>query len=197
MTVTFIKRLAAVSLLAIGLAACATITAVPAGPLSVKNEYSVTLGRMWSDVSVVLPGRQPKVRVLSLDGPFLNRLYVSQGLSAGEGLLKTVHKEQPMPAVRAGMSASERMEFVADSMSAMGYQKVETAHPQPAKFGADNAVRFDLTAVTPAGLEMKGTALIAEAGGKIYVILYIAPGEHYFEASLPEVEQVMASVRRG
>ena len=39
--------------------------------------------------------------------------------------------------------------------------------------------------------------MIAERGGKTYVLLYLAPAEHYFDASLAEVEAIMASARLG
>lgn len=188
-------RLGVVALLGLGLAACATITPVPAGPMAVKSDYAVTLGRMWSDVSIMIPARHKKTRVLSIDGPFLNRLLVSEGLSPGEGLLRTVAKEHPAPVVRAGMSATERMEFVADSVAAMNFRRVETSRPRPAKFGAADAVRFDLSAQTAEGLDIQGTALVAERDGRVFVLLYLAPAEHYFAATLPEVERVMASVR--
>jgi len=188
------QRIGAVVALGLTLGACATITPVPAGPMAVKNEYSVTLGRMWSDVSPILVGRSKKVRVLSIDGPFLNRLYVTEGLVPGEGLVRSTVKERPTPMIRSGMSANERMEFVADSIAAMEYQRVEASAPRPAKFGSANAIRFDIEAKTPEGLDMKGTALVAEAAGKVYVILYLAPAEHYFAATLGEVESVMASV---
>jgi hypothetical protein len=188
------------SLLAAGgllaLAACTSITAVPPGPMHV-GATQVTLGRQWSDISPVMAGGLKKVRVLSIDGPLLNRLYVTDGLAEGESLIKPPAKEKPTPRLRAGMNSSERMEFVADSIAAMNYQRVETAKPRPAKFGDQTAVRFDITARTDDGLDVMGTALAAEVGGKSYFVLYLAPAEHYYQAGLAEVEQVMASARPG
>lgn len=185
------------ALAALSLAACATITPAPAGPLKVGSGANVTLGRQWSDISLVMPGRHKKVRVLSIDGPLLNRLYLTDGLAPGDYLIKPLAKERPMPLVRADMSATERMEFVTDSISAMDYQRVALAKPRPAKLGAASGVRFDVSAQTAEGLEIKGVATVAEIGGKIYVILYLAPAEHYFAATLPEAEAVMASARVG
>lgn len=176
----------------LGLAACQSISAVPAGPLKVGSA-EMTLGRQWADVSPLLLGANKKVRVLSIDGPLLNRLYVTDGLLVGEPLVKALTKEKPTPKLRADMNSSERIEFVADSIAAAGYLRVETSRPRPAKFGARTAVRFDLSARTEDGLDVKGTALAAEADGKSYFVIYLAPGEHYFQASLPEVEAVMAS----
>ncbi|MFZ5719134.1 MAG: hypothetical protein ACOY5Y_06665 [Pseudomonadota bacterium] len=186
--------LAAGALLALG--ACAAISNVPPGPMKVGSA-EVTLGRDWSDISTIMTGSVKKVRVLSIDGPLLNRLYVTDGLSAGEALIKAPSKDKPTPTLRDGMNSSERMEFVADSVAAMGYQRVETQRPRPAKFGEAPAVRFDISARTEEGLDVLGTAMAAEAGGKTYFVLYLAPAEHYYQASLAEVEKVIASARPG
>jgi hypothetical protein len=178
----------------LGLAACQSITAVPAGPMKLGTA-EVSLGRQWADVSPLLAGANKKVKVLSIDGPLLNRLYVTDGLAAGESLVKTATKEKPTPKLRAGMNSSERMEFVADSITAMGYQRVATARPRPTRFGGQTAVRFDITARTEDGLDVLGTALAAEAGGKSYFVIYLAPAEHYYQAGLSEVEQVIASAK--
>jgi hypothetical protein len=161
----------------------------------VAKGQTVTLGRMWSDVSAVTPVRSKRVRVLSIDGAQLNTLILTDGLAPGDQIFRPASREQPTPTVRAGMSATERMEFVVDNVAVMGYQRVESAKPRPAKFGEAPALRFDLTAATSAGLEIQGSALVAESGGKLYVILYLAPTEHYYQAGLPEIEAIMASAR--
>lgn len=182
--------LAALSMLA--LAACASISAAPAGPLKV-GASQVTLGRTWSDVSAMMPYRAKKVRVLSIDGPRLNRLYISDALAVGDGLIKSPRKEVRVPVIRADMSAVERVEFVAESVAVLGYQRVETARPRSASWGGQPAVLFDITAKTEDGLDVQGLGMTAAIGGKTHVIIYLAPAEHYFQASLSEVETVMAS----
>lgn len=185
--------LASLALICLVLGGCAAVTSAPAGPLKV-GKASVTLGREWSNVSAIAPARSKKIVVLSIDGPALNRLYVSDALNAGDYLVRPANKETPTPVIRADMSASERMEFVADSVAAMDYQRVEILRPRPGNFKGKSAVRFDLTAQTSDGLEISGTALVAEQAGRIHVILYLAPAEHYFGASLADVESVIASV---
>src|SRR5690606_35647188 len=94
---------------------------------------TVTLGRMWSDVSAVSMTRSKKVRILSIDGTQLNTLLITDGLAPGDVIFKPASKEQPTPTVRAGMSATERMEFIVDNVVNMGYQRVESAKPRPAR----------------------------------------------------------------
>lgn len=188
---------AALAVLLVGLSACVSVTSAPAGAMKL-GAGQVTLGREWSDISQIMPARSKKVRLLSIDGPLLNRLYVTEGLAAGDYMIRAATKEHPTPLVRADMSVSEQIEFVADSVSAMDYQRVETARPRPVKFGQAPGVRFDITALTKEGLEMKGLGAVARgASGQLYVVLYLAPAEHYFAASLPEAESVIASAQAG
>jgi len=176
------------------LSACASVTSAPAGPYTI-GQAQVTLGHEWSDISAIMFARPAKVRLLSMDGPLLNRLYVTDGLAPGEFMVKPMAKERPTPTYRAGMSPAEQMEFVSDSMGALEYQRVETDNPRPAKFGTADALRFDLKAKTKEGLDISATALVAEHKERLYVVLYIAPTEHYFAAELPEVETVIGSVK--
>jgi hypothetical protein len=183
--------------LTLTVSACATITSAPAGPYKVGAGYTVDLGRRWSDISATVMGAPKKVRLLSIDGALLNRLYIVDGLAPGEFIVRPVRKEQPTPTYRSGMSPTELVEFVADSTAALGYQRVETTALRPGSLGGQDGVRFDLTAQTTEGLETAGTALVAERDGKLYVSLYLAPKEHYYAAYLPEVEKVFSSGRFG
>lgn len=189
-------RAAAIGAAALTLAACATVTSAPAGAYTVGTNYQVTLGQEWSDISNIMVGRPKSVHLLSTDGPLLNRLYLSDGLQPGEFLLKPAAKERPTPTYKKGMAPTELVEFVADSVAALDYQRVETSGLRPAKFAGADGLRFDLAAQTKEGLDIAGTAQAAEIDGKLYVVLYLAPKEHYFAAGLPEVEKIFASARR-
>ena len=116
----------------LGLSACSSVTSAPAGPYKL-GAAQVSLGRQWSDLSAITPNRVKRLRVLSIDGPLLNTLYLTEGLSVGEALVRAPSKERPTPRVRAGMTSSERIEFVTESVAAMGYQRVESARPRAGK----------------------------------------------------------------
>jgi hypothetical protein len=191
------RAAAACVLACAALTGCASVTSAPAGLYDAPKPYQVTLGREWSDISVMSGAPSKSVRLLTIDGPLLNRLYIVGGLAPGEFMFRSMSKTQPTPTVRKEMSATERMEFITDNLGVMGYQRVEMARPRPAKFGQADGVRFDFTAKTADGLEIKGTSQVAEIDGKLYAIVYLAPAEHYFQATLPEVEKVMSSVRAG
>lgn len=193
MKLVTIMRSAALGLLVAALAACVTVTSAKPGPYKVGSTYTVTLGREWSDVSAIMMARPKHVRLLSIDGPLLNRLYLTDGIAKGSFLVKPASKEAPTPTYRDGLSQTEIVEFVVDSVEAIGYERSESANIRPAKFGAADGLRFEVSAKTPEGLDMSGTALVAERGGKLFVILYVAPSEHYYAATLPEVERIMTT----
>ena len=146
-------------------------------------------------VSNIMVGRPANMHLLSIDGPLLNRLYLTEGLAPGDFLVKPVAKERPTPTYRGGMSAHERVEFITDSVAALDYQRVDTTNLRPAIFNGVNGLRFDITAKTKDGLDMDGAAEVVEVAGKLYVMLYLAPHEHFFAATLPEVETVFASAK--
>lgn len=178
----------------LSLTACVAITLVPAGDYAVGQDHLI-LGQAWNDISVMAPGLPKQAKLLSIDGPLLNRLYVVSALPSGEALVRAPSKETPTPVTAANMSSRERVEFVVDSIAAMGYQHVESDNLRPAKFGAIDGVRVDVTAKTKEGLDIRGTALIAASGNKLHLILYLAPAEYYYQASLPEVESIMSNAR--
>jgi len=197
---TMLKLGATAALAATLLTACASAPPlVPAGKLTVASAYSVNLDRNWSDVSKLFYNRSQKVRILSIDGIWLNRLYVSDGLSSSDPLMvnmmKGDNKNHIAPRGKSGMSLSEQMEFVAASVSELDYQKVETRNPQPVAIGNNRGVRFEFTARTTDGLNIRGLAQAVSDKNLSYYIVYIAPEEHYYDASLSNVKAAMDSVK--
>jgi len=187
-----LRTLAAVAAL-LTLTACVSIKAVPAGPYA-SGGHQVTLGKTWADFSP-FSGAPKTVKLLTIDGPLLNRLYIIDGLKSGEFIVKPARKEQPTPTWRPGMTPVEQVEFVTDSVSALGYQRVETDELRPIKMGASDGLRVNIAAKTAGGLDIAGVAQLTEVGDRLYVILYLAPAEHYFGATQGEVEAVMNSAR--
>lgn len=171
---------------------------VPAGKLAFGNA-SVTFGRDWSDIGVLSYHKAKKVRILSIDGPGLNRLYISDGLTSDDPLMVSPtagdRKNAPAPRGKKDMSLSEQMEFVATSLNVLEYQKVETDNPKPVTVGDSRGVRFEFTAKTSDGLDIKGVAQAVSKGGLNYYIIYLAPAEHYFDARLKDALAVMDSAK--
>lgn len=192
MTVRNLRIGAAVAAL-IALSACAGLKAVPPGPYA-SGGYQVTVGRTWTDLGPLI-GSPKAVRMLTIDGPMLNSLFIIDGLKPGEYLVRAPSKEKPTPTWKAGMTPTEQVEMVADSLVAIGFQRVATDNLRPVKVGDKDGMRFDITAQTSAGLDVAGIAQLAEINGRLYIIIYTAAAEHYFQATKAEVEGVLNSAR--
>src|SRR5688500_2120131 len=113
-----LRSFVALTLAAVALSACTTISAVPAGPVKMGGGQEVTLQRAWADITPLMGLRQKNVRILSIDGPLLNRLYLAQGLADGESLVRRPSKEKPVPVFHADMSQTEIVEFLSESIAA-------------------------------------------------------------------------------
>lgn len=172
------------------LSACGGAAAVT-GPFKVGSAYSVNLQKTWSSVPLFKLNRE--VKYLTIDGPLLNNFYLTEGLSVGRSMVRTTVKSRPMPVVKSGMSETELSEFVIDTVAAFGYEQVNSQNLRPAKFGTADAVRFDISAKTDAGLEVSGTSQVALVGGKLHVMLFLAPSEHYYPSLTSEIDAVFAS----
>ncbi|MBX9576094.1 MAG: hypothetical protein K2X07_10695 [Caulobacteraceae bacterium] len=189
-----VKKLAVAVALATSLSACASITLAPVGAFEVGGGASVQLDRAWNDVSGVWTDRPKKVRLLSLDGPLLNRLYLTEGLIDGDVMVRSPRRESRTPVYASSMSVNEQVEFVAQSLALLGYERVETSGLRPVEVSGVRGARFDVVAQTSGGLQVKGIGQVVRAGEKLYVALYVAPAEHYFDASKGSAEQAMTTL---
>lgn len=192
-----IRILACLALSVSLLAGCSSVTLAPKGTLA-AGSAQLTLSRDWSDISKLYGHRAPKVKILTLDGPGLNRLLVSEGLTEKDPLLvnpsRGDNKNAPAPRGKANMSFQEHIEFVSNSLSVIDLQQIATASPRPADIQGIRAVRFDITAKSPEGLDLKGVAQAVSKNGLNYYVVYIAPAEHYYDAALSDVQATMDSV---
>jgi hypothetical protein len=90
------------------------------------------------------------------------------------------------------MGDSELVEFVIDSL-ANTLQEPQSTALRPQTFAGAPGVRFDISGRTEGGLNMTGTALVARAGEKLNLMIFLAPSEHYYGAFATEVEAIFAS----
>lgn len=154
------------------------------------GSFNVNFARRWSDITFMLSNRPPNMRLLSVDGPLLNRLYLAD-LEPGESLLRPRDNDTPRPIYRTDMSDTELVEFVVDCV-ALEYQAPQTSALRPQAFAGTPGVRFDLGSQTSDGLNISGTALVARSGERLHLMLFLAPTEHYYGAMLPEIETIFA-----
>lgn len=178
---------------ALCVSACVSVKLAPAGAY-VAGDSGAALGHDWTDFTPLMPNMK-KVHVLSFDGLLLNRLYLTEGLVTGDYFTPPVaRKEATTPTYDAAMSVTEQVEFIADSVAALGYERVMTSAIQPVQVNGQRGVRFDIEMVNPDGLNYKARAQAVKSGEKMYAAVYIAPAEHYYQSRLASAEATMSSV---
>jgi hypothetical protein len=171
-------------------AGCASSSGLRSGAYTNVGTFNITLPREWSDITFMLSNRPRNLRLLSIDGPLLNRLYLAS-LESGESLLRPRDNDTPRPTYRTDMSDTELVEFVVDCV-AVEYQSPSASALRPQTFAGQPGVRFDLRAQTSEGLNISGTSLVARANNRLHMLLFLAPSEHYYGAMLPEIETIFA-----
>ena len=102
--------------------------------------------------------------------------------------------EATTPIYDASMSVTEQVEFVANSVTALSYERVATSGVRPVQVNGQRGVRFDIEGATKEGLVIKGVGQAVKAGDQLYVAIYLAPGEHYFAESRGAAEATMDSI---
>ena len=142
------------------LPACApTMSAAPAGPLSLKDSGTVNLTQSWTSVPDGL--HNAKGTVLTKDGMSLNRVHIIS-VKAGDEMVDVVDKSLEYPVYSEGMSRLEQINFVTSSLSRMGLANVDTSSVTPATLSGTDGIRFDLNGKYSSGLNFRGKVGMAE-----------------------------------
>ncbi|HTQ14710.1 MAG TPA: hypothetical protein VMH86_12625 [Rhizomicrobium sp.] len=174
-------------------AGCANYSSVGANaPVQVGDNVSVLPQIQWGQAP--FPGFAGTL--WTEDGAALDSLMFFTGIKPGEPLINAngVSKDE-LRTYQAGMLPNDVMDLLATNFSKLSFQQIRTSNLRPAPFGSATGFRFDLTFSTKDGLNMRGTALAAQRGGKLDMILFIAPDEYYFGHYADTVEKIFASVQ--
>lgn len=185
------RRIAAIAVLLIALAACAQYSLVKAKTQKIGGAYTVEAQIDWNKRA------EGKLEWWTVDGPGLEVLRFFKGLDDGDALFTRpagMAKGIKFPAYRAGMTASEVMEFVVESLGRAGAADLEARGLQPAQFGSVPGFRFELTFATGSGLEMRGLAAGAVIEDALHLILYTGTRVHYFPKYRDDVERLLGSI---
>jgi hypothetical protein len=130
----------------------------------------------------------------TMDGIALDRLRFFVALGEGESLAKPLGK-RPLPAFHAAMSPHEIVElyeaFTTEDASAFTLTRLA-----PSKFLGAEGFRFEFELTRRLDhLTLRGLGYGAVVNGRLYLIIYSAPGLYYFERHLPAAEAAVASAR--
>jgi len=174
------------------LSGCAAYTGIDgAKPVDVGNKVTVTPQIAWARAA------NPGVAgtLWTADGVALDSLMFFTGIQPGQPLVSVqgVDKKE-VQKYRAGMIPDDVMELLASNIEKLGYKQIATANLRPAPFGQADGFRFDLNCTTNEGLKIKGMAIAAQRGGKLDLVLFLAPDEYYFGHYSDKIDSLFASI---
>ena len=182
--------LLAVALL-LALAACARITAVDAGRVTLGSGLSVEGLPGWNRLPADAFGTDA---VWTRDGPALDRLLFIAGRPDGEPLFA-----RPRPRLsllfRAGMTPTEVMELWSTELALAGERMVRVGGLLPTVFAGRPGFRFQYAFADRDGLLFDGYAAGAVANGRLYLIAFAGTRAHQFRAYWPAVALLINSAR--
>ena len=173
------------------LCACSLpVKVAPAGEYRTDSGISVELAGDWS----VIPARTNRLSrgdVLTRDGVSLNRLHLVS-LAPGEALALPGEASEA-PVFQPGLEGEAQVAFLLQSLEAAGLSQLQASQVRPQAFGAIAGTRLALSGRYDSGLDLRGTAALAETGGKLHLIVFIAPAGHYHDRNAGEVSGIIES----
>jgi len=161
-------------------------------PITVaKSSLTVKPTNDWNRWS-----RRPskKGELWTLDGLNLNELTFFAGVVSGEALYKERNKkDKPLPKFDPKMLAPDIVQmFEASNRIILETSLFEIDSVEPAKLGGHDGVHFTYHYTIQADeVRRKGDARAAIVDGKLYLINFVAPAIHYYDASIAEVRAIM------
>ena len=174
-------------------AGCAGVDLVTAGkPADLGDGVSVVSPVAWARI------RNPAATSsLTIDGVGLGEIRYYTGIAPGKPIIDIgTLSNAEIGTYNAAMLPNEIMDLLASNMEKTGCQNVHASNLAPMKFGSVMGFHFDVSYVTKEGLEMRGAALSAQRGGKLDVLLFVAPNEDIMRCASPTPNNCSPPSRR-
>jgi hypothetical protein len=134
----------------------------------------------------------------TLNGPILDGISFVSGLKGGKAVIRQRRTaDQQVPKFRSDMTAPE-IAAMLESLYRVrgGAVDFKTLALQPRPFlGAGNGFQLDYEHLDSDELWRKGRAVGAVINGRLYLILLDAARSHYYNATLPDFEAIVASAQ--
>jgi hypothetical protein len=177
----------------LGAPACADWLEMPAERQAkvAKGTIKVTPVMAWNRSSA-RPSRRSEA--WTRDGINLNELTFYGAINDGESILRQGWASmEKLPRFKSDMLPTDIAELFENTNRMVLQSSVfKMGKVEPAKLGTHNGVRFSYSySAQEADVERKGEATAAIVDGKLYLVNYVAPSLHYFDAYLPEVRKMI------
>lgn len=134
----------------------------------------------------------------TLNGPILDGISFVSGLKNNRELIRQRRTaDQQVPRFRSNMTAPEITAMLESLYRVKGGAiQFNTTSLQPRPFLGANGFQWDYEHLDTDELWRRGRAVGAVIDGKLYLILLDAARTHYYSATLPDFESIVASARR-
>ena len=142
--------------------------------------------------------KAPRREQWTIDGAPLNQLTIISRIKPGEHVFLGARERRGRPDgpwFRAGMRPDDVRDIIVDGLREAGWANVRATGLRPAGFGPVAGLRFDLDLDNPGGLVYRGLATAAERDGRLTVLVWIAPAEHYYGRDVDAVSRMFDSLR--
>lgn len=177
------------------LASCATTG--PGGKLQRSGSSKVFDMTLTSDLDWARV-KSRREEMWTIDGMMLNRLSIFSNVKPDEHVFQKARERRSRPDgpwFRTGMRLDELQQLVVDGLVDQDWVGVSAMRLRPHRFGGVEGARFDLRLTHPDGLIYEGTAAVAERNGRLTVLLWLAPKEHYFGRDVAAVNAMLDGMR--
>jgi hypothetical protein len=161
------------------------------------GSLSVAPPRAWNRYRARLFIDIRQVEDWTLNGPYLDGISFVSGLKSGQYLIyQRKTEDQQVPKFRSDMTPPE-IAAMLESLYRVrgGAVDFRTLQLQPRPFLGANGFQLDYEHLDGDELWRKGRAVGAVINGRLYLILLDAARMHYYAATLPDFEAVVASAR--
>lgn len=142
--------------------------------------------------------RAPRQEQWTIDGAPLNQLMILSRINPREHVFLRAKERSWRPDgpwFRAGMRPDEVRDIVLDGLRVAGWANVEGLNLRPVRWGGTPGLRFDLALDNPNGLVYRGMATAAERDGRLTLLVWLAPAEHYYGRDAEAVGRMFDSLR--
>lgn len=162
------------------------------------DSLAVTPPRQWNKISARLFTDIRDVEDWTQNGIYLDGISFVTGLKDGKALVYQRNRDdRQVPKFRSNMTPPEIAAMVESLFRVRGGSiDFTTTSLTPRPFLGANGFQHDFEHLDTDEVRRKGRAVGAIIDGKLYLILYDAARSHYFNASLPDFEAIVASARR-
>ena len=188
-----LPRAALLALLFLLLSACAST----GGRLQAAGEATVFDMALETDLDWART-RATRQELWTIDGAPLNQLSIISKVRPGEHVFLGARERRSRPDgpwFRAGMRADEVRDVMLDALRGAGWSQVASEGLRPARFGGVPGLRFELSMANGRGLRYRGMAAAAERDGRLSLLVWVAPEEHYYPRDAAAVDRMFTSLR--